>query len=82
MTTNNLTTTTINMNIYNNTDQTINPNMYIFTKGYSACHTINYITEFSKQEDNHEIIKINVKIVLIIEQNEFYDALKDEISHH
>ena len=30
-TTNNITTSTLNMNIYNNTDQTINPNIYIYT---------------------------------------------------
>ena len=47
-TTNNITTSTINMNIYNNTEQTIDPNMYIPTKVCKICRTIKKVTEFYK----------------------------------
>ena len=53
-TTNNITTSTVNMNIYNNTDQTINPNKYIPTKVCSICRTIKYITEFHKRKTAHD----------------------------
>ena len=51
-TTNNITTTTINLNIYNNTDQTINPNMYIPTKVCKTCRTIKQLIEFYKHKDS------------------------------
>ena len=54
MTTNNITTTTMNMNIYNNTDQTINPNMYIPTKVCKTCCTIKQLIEFYKRKDSHD----------------------------
>ena len=58
MTTVIITTSTMNMNIYNNTEQTINPNTELFnnspqnvnipTKVCSTCHTIKKIKELRK----------------------------------
>ena len=67
ITTNNITTTTMNMNIYNNTDQTINANMDIPTKVCSKCRTIKYVTEFTNVKQLVMVIIIPVEIVLIIE---------------
>ena len=50
MTTVNITTSTGTININNNTDQTINPNMYITTKVCKTCRTIKYVTEFYKNK--------------------------------
>ena len=50
MTTVNITTPTTTINIYNNTDQTINPNMYIPSKACNRCLTIKQLTEFSKEK--------------------------------
>ena len=59
-TTNNITTSTVTMNIYNNPYQTITPNIkllnnnsqtiYIFTKVCKTCRTIKYVTEFYKDK--------------------------------
>ena len=56
MTTNNITTSTVTINNYNNTEQTINPNtellnnktpnVYIPIKICITCRTIKYVTEF------------------------------------
>ena len=51
MTTVIITTSTMNMNIYNNTEQTINPNMYIPTKVCKTCRTIKQLTEFYKNNN-------------------------------
>ena len=62
MTTINITNTGT-INIYNNNEQTINPNtellnnqsnVYIPTKVCSTCRTIKYITEFSKRKVNRD----------------------------
>ena len=53
-TTNNITTSTMNMNIYNNTDQIINPNMYIPTKACNRCRIIKQLTEFSKHKKSRD----------------------------
>ena len=50
MTTVNITTSTGTSNINNNTDQTLNPNMYIPTKVCSKCRTIKQLTEFYKNK--------------------------------
>ena len=49
MTTVNITTSTMNMNIYNNTEQTINFNMYIPTKVCNKCRTIKELIKFNKE---------------------------------
>ena len=49
-TTNNITTSTNTININNNTDQTVNPNMDIFTKVCNKCRTITYVTKFYKDK--------------------------------
>ena len=48
MTTVNITTPTTIIKIYNNTDQTINTNMYIPTKVCNTCRIIKQLTEFYK----------------------------------
>ena len=53
-TTNNITTTTMNMNIYNNTDQTINLNMYIPTKVCKTCRIIKQLTEFHTNKNSSD----------------------------
>ena len=55
---NNITTSTTNINIYNNSDNTINPNsellnhnsrnICILTKVCKTCRTIKYITDLYK----------------------------------
>ena len=49
MTTFNITTYTGAININNNTDQTINLNMYIPTKVCKPCRTIKQLTELYKK---------------------------------
>ena len=51
---NNITTITMNMNIYNNTDQIINPNPYIPTKVCNTCRTIKKLTEFYKNNTSKD----------------------------
>ena len=54
MTTINITTPTTTINIYNNTDKTINPNMYIPTKACYRCRIIKQLTEFPKDTKCHD----------------------------
>ena len=64
MATNNITTTTATINIYNNTDKTINPNkeplynnlpnIYIPTKVCNACRIIKQLIEFYKCKTTHD----------------------------
>ena len=59
-TTNNITTSTVTINNYNNTEQIINPNtellnnnplnVYIPTKVCNTCRIIKYVTEFYKDK--------------------------------
>ena len=73
MTTTNHITNTGTINIYNNTNQTINPNMYIPTTVCKTCRTIKYITEFHKCKTNNDgyhiqcknCVKIKNKIIMM-----------------
>ena len=52
--TNNITTSTTTINIYNNSDQIINPNTYIPTKACNRCRIIKQLTEFSKHKQSRD----------------------------
>ena len=80
-TTNNITTSTVNMNIHNNTDQTINPNMYIPTKACNRCRIIKQLTEFNKQKRNKDGYLDQCKNCINNRIKEHYELIKDEIYH-
>ena len=89
-TTNNITTSTVNMNIYNNTDQPINPdtellnnnpsNVYIPTKICNACRTIKYVTEFYKDKSKRDGYHSQCKNCHNNRQKEYYVTNKDKIA--
>ena len=81
-TTNNITTSTVNMNIYNNTDQTINPNMYIPTKACYTCRTIKQLIKFNKEKRNKDGYKNQCKNCIKNKQEEHYELIKDEINQY
>ena len=76
MTTVNITTSTGDININYNTDQTINPNpellnnnpsnVYIPIKVCKTCRTIKYITEFYKDKFRYDEYYKYVNIVKVI----------------
>ena len=78
-TTNKITTITMNMNIYNNTDQNVNPNMYIPTKVCSKCRIIKELTEFNKEKTNTDGYLNQCKNCINNRKNEHYELIKDEI---
>ena len=53
-TTNNITTSTVTINNYNKTDQTINPNTYIPTKVCNTCRIIKQLIEFPKDNTKND----------------------------
>ena len=79
MTTVNITTSTGAININNNTDKTINPNIYIPTKVCSKCRTIKQLTEFNKEKRNKDGYLNQCKICINNRIKEHYKLIKDEI---
>ena len=89
-TTNNITTTTMNINIYNNTDQTITlntdllnnnpPNVFIPTKVCSTCRIIKFITEFSKSKISHKGYQNQCKNCVKNKRQKYYNENKDKIA--
>ena len=75
MTTVNIKTSTTTINNYNNTDQTINPNMYIPTKVCKTCRTIKKLIEFYKRKDFNNGYHIKCKNCGINEKQEYYDSI-------
>ena len=68
MTTNNITTSTVNINNYttvNHTNESIDSNPY---KVYNQCFQIKQLTEFHKTKQVMMLIKINVKLVAVIQE--------------
>ena len=61
MTTVNATTPTTTINIYNNINKIINPNMYIPTKACNRCYIIKKLTEFSKNKKCHDCYRNQCK---------------------
>ena len=81
--TNNITTSTLNMNIYNNTEQTINSsNVYIPTKVCSICSTIKYITEFNKRKTSRDGYQNQCKNCIDNRRKEHFELITDEINQH
>ena len=78
-TTNNITTFTVNMSIYNNTDQTINPNTYIPTKVCSKCRTIKQLTKFFKDNKSNDGYKNQCKNCRRNYKKEYSEENKDKI---
>ena len=78
-TTNNITTSTVNMNIYNNTDQIINPNMYIPTKVCKTCRIIKYVTEFYKETARNDGYQSICKNCDRIRKKNYYKNNKAQI---
>ena len=82
MTTVNITTSTGAININNNTDQTINPNIYIPTKVCNRCNTIKYITEFNKSKTAHNGYLNHWKTSKTNRQNEYDKENKGAIAKY
>ena len=92
MTTTNNITNTDTINIYNNTDQTINPNpellnnnpsiVYISTKVCKTCRTIKHITEFYKDKSRYDGYTYICKICNKDQREEYVEQNKDNISEH
>ena len=68
------------MNIYNNTDQIINPNMYIPTKVCSKCRTIKYITVFNKRKTTRDGYIYTCRNCINNRHKEYYDTIKNDIN--
>ena len=81
MTTVNITTSTDTININNNTDQTINPNMYIPTKACNRCRTIKQLIEFRKSNSCHDGYRNQCKSCEAEYNKKYYDnKIKDELN--
>ena len=78
-TTNNITTSTNTININNNTDQTVNPNMDIFTKVCNKCRTITYVTEFYKDKSKKDGYHTQCKICHSNNDKEYIRKNKDKL---
>ena len=78
-TTNNITTFTVNMNIYNNSDQTINYNVYFPTKACNTCRIIKQLIEFHKKQTSHDGHKSQCKTCCSNYKKEYYEKNKDSI---
>ena len=78
-TTNNIATFTVNINIYNNTDTTINSNMYIPTKACNKCRTIKQLTEFRKSKSCHDGYRNKCKSCEAVYRKIYYDINKDTL---
>ena len=79
MTTLNITTSTGTINIYYNTDQTINPNMYIPPKVCKTCRTIQFVTEFYKDKTRKDKYKSICKDC-DNSRKKYYTTIKNEIN--
>ena len=88
-TTNNITSSTTTINIYNNTDKTINPNteqinknqqnVDIPTKVCSKCNTSKYITEFNKRKEAFNGYRGQCKNCEINQLKEYRTENKDKV---
>ena len=86
MTSVNITTSIGAINIYNNTEQTINPNVellynqpnvYIPTKVCNTYRTIKYVTEFYKDKNNHDGFQFQCKNCRSNIHKEYYNGNKE-----
>ena len=78
-TTNNITTFTTTININNNTEQTINSNIYIPTKVCNTCRIINQLTEFDKDNKLRDGYCSKCKNCLSEQHKEYNTKHKDDI---
>ena len=89
-TTNYITYSTMNMNIYNNIDQTItpkpellnknSPNICIPTKVCKTYRTIKYITEFYKNKSRYDGYPYICKICNKLQKQEYVERNKDKVA--
>ena len=77
MTTTNNITNTGTINIYNNTNQTINPNMYIPTKACNKCRSIKQLTEFREEKSCHDGYRTQCKSGEAEYRKIYYNINKD-----
>ena len=82
MTTTNNITNTGTINIYNNTDQTINSNMYIPIKACNRCHSNKQLTEFRKSKSCHDGYRNQCKSCETEYNKKYYDTNKDTLSQN
>ena len=82
MTTTNNITNTGTINIYNNTDQTINPNMYIPITACNRCHSTKQLREFRKSKSNHDGYRNQCKSCEAEYNKKYYDTNKDILSQN
>ena len=81
-TTNNITSSIVTINIYNNTDKTINPNIYIPTKVCNKCCTSKQLTEFHKIQSCNDGYKNQCKSCAAEYRKKSYNINKDTISQN
>ena len=89
-TTNNITTSTVTMNIYNNSYQTITPKtkllennsqtVYIPTKVCKTCRTIKYVTKFYKDKSRFDGYAYRCKFCQNNSKKEYVKRNKDKVA--
>ena len=79
MTTVNITTSSNTININNNADQTVNPNMDIPTKVCNKCRTLKYLTEFYKDKSKKDGYHTQCKICRSNNDKEYVRKNKDKL---
>ena len=78
-TTNNIINTST-INIYNNTDQIINSNMYVFTKTCNKCRSTKQLIKFRKDKSCQNGHRNQCKSCEAEYRKKYYDTNKDILS--